>query len=83
MARGVVKWFNNGRGFGFIAPDDGTDEIFVHYSEIAGDGFRTLQENQRVEYEIGAGVTGPQARNVRVVRLTDHSTTRPSPPPRR
>ncbi|MFD6893231.1 cold-shock protein [Rhodococcus sp. NPDC060086] len=67
MTQGIVKWFNNESGFGFIVPDDGTAEIFVHYSEIAGNGFKTLEDNQRVEYEIGYGVTGPQARNVRTL----------------
>ncbi|MEE2060680.1 cold shock domain-containing protein [Rhodococcus artemisiae] len=67
MMQGIVKWFNSARGFGFITPADGTTEIFVHYSEIAGNGFKTLHDNQQVEYEIGYGVTGPQARNVRTL----------------
>jgi len=67
MAQGTVKWFNSEKGFGFIAPDDGDRDVFVHYSEIQGTGFRTLEENQRVEFEIGQGAKGPQATSVRVV----------------
>jgi CspA family cold shock protein len=67
VTQGIVKWFNSAKGFGFITPDDGTADIFVHYSEIAGDGFRTLEDNQKVEYEIGYGKTGPQAQNVRTL----------------
>lgn len=68
VTQGIVKWFNNSKGFGFITPADGSAEIFVHYSEIAGNGFTTLEDNQQVEYEIGYGVTGPQAQNVRTLR---------------
>ena len=64
MATGTVKWFNAEKGFGFIAPDDGSADVFVHYSEIQGSGFRTLEENQKVEFEIGEGAKGPQAQNV-------------------
>ena len=64
MATGIVKWFNAEKGFGFIAPDDGSADVFVHYSEIQGSGFRTLEENQKVEFEIGEGAKGPQAQNV-------------------
>ena len=64
MAQGTVKWFNAEKGFGFIAPDDGSSDVFVHYSEIQGSGFRTLEENQKVEFEIGEGAKGPQAQNV-------------------
>ncbi|MDV7090306.1 cold-shock protein [Rhodococcus sp. IEGM 248] len=67
MAHGIVKWFNGEKGFGFIAPDDGTPHVFVHFSEIAGSGFRSLNENQRVEFEAGQGQNGPQATNVRSV----------------
>lgn len=67
MSQGIVQWFNTEKGFGFITPDDGSADVFVHYSEIAGNGFRTLEENQRVEYEIGSGVKGPQAENVRTL----------------
>ncbi|AOX06399.1 cold-shock protein [Corynebacterium sp. NML98-0116] len=64
MATGIVKWFNAEKGFGFIAPDDGSADVFVHYSEIQGSGFRTLEENQKVEFEIGEGAKGPQAQQV-------------------
>lgn len=64
MAQGIVKWFNGEKGFGFIAPDDGTGDAFVHYSAIVGTGFRNLEENQRVEFDIVAGQKGPQAENV-------------------
>ncbi|MHA2787891.1 transcription antiterminator/RNA stability regulator CspE [Corynebacterium sp. S7] len=64
MATGTVKWFNAEKGFGFIAPDDGSSDVFVHYSEIQGNGFRTLEENQKVEFEIGEGAKGPQAQQV-------------------
>ena len=62
-----MKWFNGEKGFGFIAPDDGTPDVFVHYSEISGSGFKSLDENQRVEFEVGQGQKGPQATNVRSV----------------
>jgi CspA family cold shock protein len=62
-----VKWFNSEKGFGFIAQENGGPDVFVHYSEIQGQGFRTLEENQRVEFEIGQGTKGPQAQNVRKV----------------
>ena len=64
MAQGTVKWFNGEKGFGFIAPNDGSADLFVHYSEIQGNGFRTLEENQPVEFEVGEGVKGPQAQQV-------------------
>ena len=64
MAQGTVKWFNAEKGFGFIAPEDGSADVFVHYSEIQGNGFRTLAENQQVSFEIGEGQKGPQAANV-------------------
>src|SRR5574340_1636611 len=67
MAEGIVKWFNAEKGFGFIAPEDGSADVFVHYSEIQSSGFRTLEENQRVRFEIGQGQKGPQATGVTVV----------------
>ena len=65
--QGVVKWFNGEKGFGFIAQDGGGPDVFVHYSAIAGGGYRSLEENQRVEFEITQGSKGPQAENVRPV----------------
>lgn len=66
MAKGTVKWFNAEKGFGFITQDGGGD-IFVHFSAITGDGFRTLEENQKVEFEVTQGAKGAQAENVRVL----------------
>ncbi|MCP2041070.1 CspA family cold shock protein [Neisseria sp. HSC-16F19] len=62
---GSVKWFNESKGFGFIAPENGGKDLFVHFSAIEADGFRTLQENQRVSYTEGSGPKGPQALNVK------------------
>jgi cold shock protein len=59
-----VKWFNDSKGYGFITPDEGTKDLFVHFSNIAGDGFKTLAEGQRVEYEAREGEKGPEAINV-------------------
>lgn len=67
MAQGTVKWFNGEKGFGFIAQDDGSADVFVHYSAIAADGYRSLEENQRVEFDVTQGQKGPQAENVRPV----------------
>jgi CspA family cold shock protein len=64
MRTGKVKWFNAKKGFGFIIPDDGGDDVFVHHSEIKADGFASLDEGQNVEYEIGQGKEGPCATNV-------------------
>ncbi|MFF2318294.1 cold-shock protein [Arthrobacter sp. NPDC058097] len=66
MATGRVKWFNAEKGFGFITPDDGSGDIFAHYAEIAGGGYRSLEENQKVQYEVGRGPKGPIAQNIRV-----------------
>ena len=61
MAEGTVKWFNSEKGFGFITPDGGGTDVFVHHSAIKGSGFRSLQENQRVRFEVEQGPKGPQA----------------------
>ena len=65
MAQGTVKWFNNEKGYGFIAVDNGPD-VFVHYSAIQADGYRSLDEGQRVEFEVTQGPKGPQADAVRI-----------------
>mgnify|MGYP001183763918 FL=1 len=65
MAQGTVKWFNAEKGYGFIAPDDGSADVFVHYSAIQTSGYRTLEEEQRVEFEVTQGQKGPQADQVR------------------
>lgn len=67
MAQGTVKWFNADKGYGFIAPDDATSDVFVHHSAIETDGYRSLQENQRVEYTTVQGDKGPQAEHVRPI----------------
>ena len=67
MAQGTVKWFNADKGYGFIAPDDGTADVFVHHSAIKTDGYRSLQDNQRVEYTATQGAKGMQAEDVRPV----------------
>ncbi|GAA0391836.1 cold-shock protein [Acrocarpospora macrocephala] len=64
MSEGTVKWFNAEKGFGFIAPDDGTPDVFVHYSAITSSGYRSLDENQRVSFQTVQGQKGPQAENV-------------------
>ncbi len=64
MARGTVKWFNDQKGYGFITPEDGSKDVFVHHSAIQGDGFKSLREGQSVEFEVTSGPKGPQASNV-------------------
>ena len=67
MAQGTVKSFNADQGYGFIAPDDGTSDVFVHHSAVKGGGFRGLQENQRVEFTVGSGTKGPRAEDVHAI----------------
>jgi cold shock protein len=67
VAQGTVKWFNGEKGFGFIAQDGGGPDVFVHFSAIAASGYRSLEENQRVEFETTQGQKGPQAENVRAI----------------
>ncbi|MGI6609720.1 MAG: cold-shock protein [Limnochordia bacterium] len=65
--RGTVKWFNGEKGYGFISKEDGSGDVFVHYSAIEGTGYRNLEEGMSVEFEVTQGQKGPQAQNVRVV----------------
>lgn len=67
MATGTVKWFNSEKGYGFITPEEGGKDLFVHFSAIQADGYKTLNEGQKVEYEATQGQKGPQASNVRVI----------------
>ena len=67
MASGTVKWFSEQKGYGFITPDDGGKDLFVHFSSIAGEGFKSLQEDQSVEYVPGQGQKGPEATQVRPI----------------
>ena len=64
MAKGTVKWFSDQKGYGFITPEDGSKDVFVHHSAVTGEGFRTLGEGQQVEFEVTQGPKGPQASNV-------------------
>jgi CspA family cold shock protein len=64
MVNGTVKWFNAEKGFGFIAPEDGSADVFVHFSAIASSGYRSLEENQKVSFDVTQGQKGPQAENV-------------------
>jgi cold shock protein len=64
MAHGTVKWFNDEKGYGFITPDDGSEDLFVHYSSISGRGFRSLEEGEKVSYEASQGKKGMEAKNV-------------------
>jgi CspA family cold shock protein len=65
VTTGTVKWFNGDKGFGFITPDGGGADVFAHFSAIATSGFRSLDENQRVEFDVAQGAKGPQAENIR------------------
>ena len=64
MATGIVKWFNNAKGYGFITPDGDDKDVFVHFSQIAGEGYKSLNEGQRVEFEVRDGAKGPEATTV-------------------
>jgi CspA family cold shock protein len=68
MATGTVKWFNATKGYGFITPTDGGDDVFAHYSAIEMEGYKTLKEGQRVEFEIQDGPKGPQASHIRTLQ---------------
>ena len=67
MAQGTVKWFNDAKGFGFITPDDGGKDLFAHFSEIKANGFKSLQEGQKVEFVVKQGPKGPQAAEIKPI----------------
>ena len=67
MATGTVKWFNDSKGFGFISPSDGSDDVFAHFSEIQSDGFKSLQEGQSVSFDVTQGKKGLQASNIKAI----------------
>ncbi len=67
MPQGTVKWFNDTKGYGFVTPDDGSPDVFAHYSDIQAEGFKTLTEGQKVEFEVVSSEKGPRASNIRPV----------------
>jgi CspA family cold shock protein len=67
LATGIVRWFNGGKGYGFIAPNDGGDDLYAHYSAIEAQGYKLLEEGQKVEFNIQVGPKGPQATNIRAL----------------
>lgn len=67
MATGTVKWFNDAKGFGFIKPDEGGEDLFAHFSAIQSSGFKSLQENQRVQFDVTTGPKGKQASNIQII----------------
>ena len=67
MATGIVKWFNESKGLGFITPDNGGDDVFAHFSAISGSGFKTLRENQKVSFDVVTGPKGKQAANIQAL----------------
>lgn len=71
MATGIVKWFNDAKGFGFITPDEGVDELFAHFSAIVASGFRTLKEGQKVSFDVVDGPKGKQAQNIVVIEAAN------------
>lgn len=73
MATGTVKWFNDAKGFGFITPDEGSDELFAHFSAIQATGFRSLKEGQKVSFEVIDGPKGKQAQNIAVMTATSEA----------
>src|SRR3954466_9899510 len=83
MAQGTVKWFSDEKGFGFITPDEGSKDLFVHHSSIDADGYRSLAEGARVEYESEAGDKGPKAVNVRTIGGRAPQRLRHEGPPKR
>ena len=66
MTTGTVKWFNDAKGFGFITPDNGSADVFAHFSAVASDGFRSLAEGQQVSFDVESGPKGPQAANIKI-----------------